>query len=271
MSKGVSTVKITAANIDAAIALAEPIPESASGSYRVTTLEFSAKEPSRFAKMFNSGDGITVTVDPSPVEGGAFLWSTQVRFPRGTDIEREFARVGLDWPAWWAIPDMTHLVEKARIVDFVGFAWPELALPWFVRLHAAATGVDALAPGDGDTQREIPDAPRAPRHRRSRRPHRRRPGIDTERLVQTTGIRRVADPSSRTPRLTPPPEPPAAPPRHRVSDRPDTSRISPMLRCFGTGSRRPGVRISPSRPHRAGVMPHRSWSMKPLRFTLLGG
>ena len=146
MSKGLSPVKITPANIEAAIALAEPIPESASVSYQVTTLEFSAKEPSRFAKMFNSGDGITVTVDPSPVEGGAFLWSTQVRFPRGTDFEREFARVGLDWPVWWAIPDMTHLVEKARIVDFVGFAWPELALPWFVRLHAAATGVDALAP-----------------------------------------------------------------------------------------------------------------------------
>ncbi len=102
-------MKITASNIEAAIALAEPIPESASASYQATTLEFSAKEPSRFAKMFNSGDGITVTVDPS-------------------------------------IPDMTHLVEKARIVDFVGFAWPELALPWFVRLHAAATGVDALAP-----------------------------------------------------------------------------------------------------------------------------
>jgi hypothetical protein len=146
MSKGVAPVKITAANIDAAITLAEPIPESASGPYRVTTLEFSAKEPSRFAKMFNSGDGITVTVDPSPVEGGAFLWSTQVRFSRGTDIGREFARVGLDWPVWWAIPDMTHLVEKARFVDFVGFAWPELALPWFVRFHAAVTGVDALAP-----------------------------------------------------------------------------------------------------------------------------
>jgi hypothetical protein len=146
MSKGASTVKITAANVDAAIALAEPVPESASVSYQVVTLEFSAKEPSRFAKMFSSGDGITVTVDPSPVEGGAFLWSTQVRFPRGTDIDRGFARVGLDWPVWWAIPDMTHLVEKARILDFVGFAWPELALPWFVRLHAAATSVDALAP-----------------------------------------------------------------------------------------------------------------------------
>ena len=54
MSKGLSPVKITAANIEAAIALAEPIPESASVSYQVTTLDFSAKEPSRFAKMFNS-------------------------------------------------------------------------------------------------------------------------------------------------------------------------------------------------------------------------
>jgi hypothetical protein len=146
MSNGASPVKITAANVDAAVTLAEPIPESASVSYQVTTLEFSAKEPSRFAKMFKGGDGIAVSVDPSPVEGGAFLWSTQVRFPRGTDFPREFARVGLEWPVWWAIPDMTHLIDKARILDFVGFAWPELALPWFVRLHAAATGVDALAP-----------------------------------------------------------------------------------------------------------------------------
>ena len=146
MSNDGDPVKITAANVEAAVALAEPVAESASGSYRVTTLEFSAKEPSRFAKMFKGGDGISVTVDPSPVEGGAFLWATQVRFPRGFDAGREFARVGLDWPVWWAIPDMTHLVEKVRILDLVGFASPELALPWFVRLHAAATGVDPFAP-----------------------------------------------------------------------------------------------------------------------------
>ena len=48
------------------------------------------------------------------------MCSSQVRFPRGTDLEREFTRVGQDWPVWWAIPDMTHLVEKARILDFVG-------------------------------------------------------------------------------------------------------------------------------------------------------
>jgi hypothetical protein len=141
----VDPVKITVANIEAAVALAEPMPES-SLSYHVTSLEFSAKEPSRFGRMFKGGDSISVSVDPSPVEGGAFLWSTQVRFPRGIDFEREFARVGLEWPVWWAIPDMTHLVEKVRVLEFVGFAWPELALPWFVRLHAAATGVDAFAP-----------------------------------------------------------------------------------------------------------------------------
>jgi hypothetical protein len=145
MSKDSSPVKITAANVDAALALAEPVPEGGA-SYRVTSLEFSAKEPSRFGRMFKGGDGISVTVDPSPVDGGAFLWSTQVRFPRGFDAQREFARVGLDWPVWWAVPDMTHLVEKARILEFVGFAWPELALPWFVRLHAAVVGADALAP-----------------------------------------------------------------------------------------------------------------------------
>jgi hypothetical protein len=144
MPERASPVRITAANVEAAVALAEPVPESA--SYRVTTLGFSAKEPSRLAKMFKTGDGITVSVDPSPVEGGAFMWSTQVRFGRGIDFQREFARVGLDWPVWWAVPDLTQLIEKARIVQFVGFAWPELALPWFVRLHAAATGADALAP-----------------------------------------------------------------------------------------------------------------------------
>jgi hypothetical protein len=146
MSKDPGSVKITAASVEAAVALAEPMPESATGSYRVTTLEFSAKEPSRFGRMFKGGDGISVTVDPSPVEGGAFMWSAQVRFPRGIDFEREFARVGLDWPVWWAIPDMTHLIEKVRVLEFVGFAWPELALTWFVRLHAAATGVDPFAP-----------------------------------------------------------------------------------------------------------------------------
>jgi len=146
MSKDPGPVKITAANVEAAIALAEPAPDSAIGSYRVTTLEFSANEPSRFGRMFKGGDSISVSVDPSPVDGGALQWYTQVRFPRGIDFEREFARVGLDWPVWWAIPDMTHLIEKARILDFVGFAWPELALPWFVRLHAAATGVDPFGP-----------------------------------------------------------------------------------------------------------------------------
>jgi hypothetical protein len=144
MSKGSDSVTITAANVEAARALSEPLPESA--SYRVVKLEFSAKEQGRFGRMFKGGDGISVSIDPSPVEGGAFMWSVQVRFPRGIDFDREFNRVGLDWPVWWAIPDMTHLIEKARILDFVGFAWPELALPWFVRLHAAATGVDALAP-----------------------------------------------------------------------------------------------------------------------------
>lgn len=146
MSKGPAPVEITAADVAAAVALAEPVPESASVAYQVTTLDLSAKGQSRFGRMFKGGDGISVTVDPSPVEGGAWLWSTQVRFPRGIQFEREFARVGLTWPVWWAIPDRTHLVEKARILEFVGFARPELALPWFVRLHAAATGADALAP-----------------------------------------------------------------------------------------------------------------------------
>lgn len=146
MSNESRSVRISVADVSSARALSEPVPESRSGSYHVTTLEISTKEPSRLGRMFKGSDGISVTVDPSPVEGGAFLWSSQVKFPRGTDLEREFTRVGLNWPVWWAVPDLTHLVEKVRHLEFVGFAWPELALPWFIRLHAAATGGDALAP-----------------------------------------------------------------------------------------------------------------------------
>jgi hypothetical protein len=138
------SVQISLADIGPAIPLAKPIPEGT--FYKVTTLDFMAKEPSRFGRMFKGGDGISVSVDPSPEAGGASQWYTQVRFPKGTDFNREFARTGLEWPVWWAIPEMTHLIEKARILEFVAFASPELALPWFIRLHAAAAGADPNAP-----------------------------------------------------------------------------------------------------------------------------
>lgn len=37
---------------------------------------------------------------------------------------------------------MTTLVTKIPMLTFVRFATPELALPWFVRLYAAATDTD---------------------------------------------------------------------------------------------------------------------------------
>jgi hypothetical protein len=143
-------VRITAADVTAAIALAEPTPER-TGSRQVTTLDFMEKEPSRLARVFTRGGAgaMSVTVDPSPVPGGAYLWSTQVRFPR-IDLEAAFRRTGLEWPIWWAvgIGEMTNLIDKRslRMLDFVGFATPELALPWFVRLSAAAAERDPLAP-----------------------------------------------------------------------------------------------------------------------------
>lgn len=71
-----------------------------------------------------------------------------MRFGRRVDIDGAFRRAGLEWPVWWAVGqgDMTTLVEKISLLTFVGFAPPELALPWFVRLHAAAAGCDPLAP-----------------------------------------------------------------------------------------------------------------------------
>jgi hypothetical protein len=145
MSRNDDVVRITAADVSAAVPLCEPVEEGI-GWYRVTTLDFMVKEPGRLGKMFGGGDGISVTIDPSPVDGGVPIWSTQVRFAKGTDIQREFSRTGLEWPVWWSIPDVTHLVEKVRLLEFVAFATPELALPWFVRLHAAANGTDAAAP-----------------------------------------------------------------------------------------------------------------------------
>jgi hypothetical protein len=138
-------VRITAADVSAAVPLCEPVEEGTFG-YRVVNLDFSAKEPGRFGKMFGGGDGISVSIDLPAVEGGVPIWSTQVRFERGLDADREFSRAGLEWPIWWAIPDLSHFIEKARILQFTGFATAELALPWFVRLHAVVAGVDPLAP-----------------------------------------------------------------------------------------------------------------------------
>jgi hypothetical protein len=53
---------------------------------------------------------------------------------------------------------------------------------------------------------------------------------------------------------TVPTRPRVVPAQRYDSTRSGTSRISPILRSFRFGSRRPGVRISPSRPHRPGVM-----------------
>lgn len=139
---------VTASDVSAAIPLARPT-SSTGASRKVTMLQLDAEAPSR-RKLFGSRrrGGISVTVDPSPVPDGPFEWATQVRFPRGVDVHQAFARVGLEWPVWWAVGlgEMTTLIEKIRMLTFVGFADPALALPWFVRLHAAATGAEPHAP-----------------------------------------------------------------------------------------------------------------------------
>lgn len=144
-------VEITADDVGAAMALAVPATDTA-WSHKQTTLHFRARdEPSSgLGRLLGGGRGrgIAVHLDPSPVPAGPFIWSTQVRFPRGAGVAESLARAGVAWPMWWAVGqgDLTTLVERARMLVFTGFAGPALALPWFVRLHAAATGADPADP-----------------------------------------------------------------------------------------------------------------------------
>lgn len=82
MERDQQIVRITADDVSAAIPLAEPMPERIR-SRQVTKLDVMEKEPSRFGRMFKAGrgGGISVTLDPFPVPGGAFEWATQTRFP----------------------------------------------------------------------------------------------------------------------------------------------------------------------------------------------
>lgn len=141
------SARITATDVSAAVPLAQPVEATTLSPWRRVELRISAVESSRLRRMF-SGGGIEIHLLPSPVPGGAFEWSTQVRFPRKLAVLDEFRRAGVEWPVWWAVGtgDMTNLVEKIPLLNFVGFAAPEVALPWFVRLHAAATETDPLAP-----------------------------------------------------------------------------------------------------------------------------
>jgi hypothetical protein len=116
----------------------------------VTRLDLTAEEPGRFGKLFKPGKLGPVSVSVrEPIEpGGAHVWSCSAELPRKVEVDEAFARVGLDWVPWWAIPDegLTHLIPKARRLSISGFCWPQVALPWFIRLHAAFTGVDPTAP-----------------------------------------------------------------------------------------------------------------------------
>jgi hypothetical protein len=116
----------------------------------VTRLDLTAEEPGRLGKLFKPGKLSPVSVQVrEPIEpGGAHIWGCTAELPRKIDIGEAFVQVGLDWVPWWAIPDegLTHLIPKARRLSISGFCWPQVALPWFIRLHAALTGVDPTAP-----------------------------------------------------------------------------------------------------------------------------
>lgn len=136
-------VPISAADLRVALELAEPEPDEGSKEF-TTSLDFMVKEPSGLGKVFRSG-GVELSVAVEPlVDGGPHYWYTDVRFPRRFDVHAEFARVGLEWPVWWAVSEVTHLVDKTGLkqLSFSGFGAAEYALPWFVRLHAAIAGID---------------------------------------------------------------------------------------------------------------------------------
>ncbi len=149
MRREQETVQISTADVTPALGLLDE-KSGVLDSTLLNTLDFTAKEPGRFAKTFRSGNlgGIRVTVNDPPEPGGAHLWSCAVQFPRKLDLPSAFARVGLDWVPWWAIGvgEVTTLVDKINHLQISGFCWPQVALPWFLKLHAAYADLDPAAP-----------------------------------------------------------------------------------------------------------------------------
>lgn len=141
------SARITAGDVSAGLALAEPEP-ARDGTDMAVTLDFMDREPSGLGKVFGSkGVGLSVQVHEF-VAGGPHYYFTDVRFPRRVDIQQSFARTGLEWPVWWVVPEVSHLVDRmgTRMLSVAGFARPEYALPWFVRLHSVVADTDPYEP-----------------------------------------------------------------------------------------------------------------------------
>lgn len=140
-------VRITAGDVSAALELAGPEPDRGAKPM-AATLDFMDKEPSGLGKLFGSkGVGLSVEVHQFQ-PGGPHHYFTDVTFPRRLDIEQAFRRTGLEWPVWWVVADVSHLIDKMGLksLSVSGFARPAYALPWFVRLYAVLTGSDPFAP-----------------------------------------------------------------------------------------------------------------------------
>lgn len=140
-------VHVTAEDVGAALQLAEPEPDRGSTKMAVS-LDFMEQEPSGLAKLFKS-KGVGLSVEVHALEpGGPHYYFADVRFRRSVDIESAFSRAGLEWPVWWIIEEVSHLVDKAgtKMLSVAGFGRPAYVLPWFVRLHAVVAETDPNVP-----------------------------------------------------------------------------------------------------------------------------
>jgi hypothetical protein len=147
MAQDTPLVRITAGDVSAALELAVPEPDRGS-TQMAATLEFMEKEPSGFGKLFASkGVGLSVEIHRFQPDGPHYYFS-DVTFSRRLDIEQAFRRTGLEWPVWWAVADVSHLIDKMgmKSLSVSGFARPEYVLPWLVRLHAVLAETDPFAP-----------------------------------------------------------------------------------------------------------------------------
>lgn len=147
MGNDAPLVRITAGDVRPALELAEPEPDHGSKKMAVT-LDFMVKEPSGLGKMFGS-KGVGLSVEVHALEpGGPHHYFSDVDFPRRLDIQQAFRRTSLEWPVWWVVGDVSHLIDKMGLkrLSVSGFGMPHYVLPWFVRLHAVVTETDPFAP-----------------------------------------------------------------------------------------------------------------------------
>jgi hypothetical protein len=147
MGQDQQLVRITAGDVRAALPLAEPEPDHGS-KQMAATLDIMQQEPGGFGKLFKSrGVGLSFEIHPFQ-PGGPHHYFADVQFPRRLDLEQAFRRTGLEWPVWWVVDDVSHLIDKMgmKMLSVSGFGRPEYVLEWFVRLHAVLTESDPFAP-----------------------------------------------------------------------------------------------------------------------------